>query len=498
MSVDTNKKRGFKLPSAYTIPFTLITLVTAWLIPPGWIYGEPTGVSLALNSSYNQSLEQHQDEIDKNPNFTTVTSILVYADDPIHLNTYVVQALDELGLDYTNVGSDMARFEDGLINEGPWDLVVFANDVSPPPNTVFDVLDNYVQNGGRLIMHTFYMDNISDHRLWDSLGVNYIGTIVVSPGEKAAPMYWWDSSHPVFTVPETVPEFQKLVNPLVTEWPVQFGVAPLPGYEPLAGYTENLTQENASLVIGNDGYTVFRGFVDFINNEDLDTDGKPDGVELWVNLISNVLMAVRPPGSFDKLVPNNNATGQPGDLTLDWEGSLDAASYEYCYDTTNDDACEGSWTSTTNTSASITGLDNETTYYWQVRAVNTGGTTYANNDTWWNFTTIEAAPGTFSKTSPTNGATNQPTSMSLSWGSSAGADSYEYCYDLVDNSTCDAAWTNVGAVISAAVNGLVYNTSYYWQVRAVNTAATTEANSGAWWNFRTRRAFFVFLPVVLR
>ena len=48
---------------------------------------------------------------------------------------------------------------------------------------------------------------------------------------------------------------------------------------------------------------------------------------------------------------------------------------------------------------------------------------------YWVFTTGDA-PGAFNKTSPVDAATNQPTSLTLSWGTSAGATGYEYCYDI--------------------------------------------------------------------
>ena len=72
--------------------------------------------------------------------------------------------------------------------------------------------------------------------------------------------------------------------------------------------------------------------------------------------------------------------------------------YEYCLDTTNDNACSGTWMSTgTSTSARLGGLSGETTYYWHVRATNAGGTAYANgaSTTFWNFTIQAAAPGAF-------------------------------------------------------------------------------------------------------
>ena len=43
----------------------------------------------------------------------------------------------------------------------------------------------------------------------------------------------------------------------------------------------------------------------------------------------------------------------------------------------------------------------------------------------------------------------------------------------------------VGADTSAALSRLSADTTYYWQVRAVNPAGATEADSGARWDFTT-------------
>jgi hypothetical protein len=73
--------------------------------------------------------------------------------------------------------------------------------------------------------------------------------------------------------------------------------------------------------------------------------------------------------------------------TLTWGASSDATSYEYCYDTTNNDSCDTSWISAGgSTSVGLSGLTNNRTYYWQVRAINADGTTEADGGTWWTFT----------------------------------------------------------------------------------------------------------------
>jgi PKD repeat protein len=105
---------------------------------------------------------------------------------------------------------------------------------------------------------------------------------------------------------------------------------------------------------------------------------------------------------------------------------------------------------------------------------------------WTNVTPCAAPPGAFNKSSPANGTAGQPTNPTLVWGSSSGAANYEYCLDTTDNNTCDSAWTNIGNTTSKTLSGLNNGTQYYWQVRARNTAGTTDANAGAWWSFTTQ------------
>ena len=83
----------------------------------------------------------------------------------------------------------------------------------------------------------------------------------------------------------------------------------------------------------------------------------------------------------------DGAPGRPKLLTLSWDPSGGAASYEYCIDTNVNSGCDGSWSST-GTSRSVTlVLTGKRTYEWQVRALNSDGTTYANSGTSWTFKT---------------------------------------------------------------------------------------------------------------
>jgi hypothetical protein len=209
------------------------------------------------------------------------------------------------------------------------------------------------------------------------------------------------------------------------------------------------------------------------------------------------------PGEFDRLTPLNGAINQSTSPTLTWEISAGATSYEYCYDTTDDNACSAWIDNGISTSKALSGLTTGITYYWHVRAINAGDTVYANGTAtaFWSFTTLPNPPAAFGKISPTNGVINQSISPILTWSASTGAVSYEYCYDTTDDDAC-SLWINNGAATSKALSGLTNGTTYYWQVRAINPGGTTYANTNTWWSFTTvpdtPPTFSLFLPLVLR
>ncbi|MEY4175671.1 MAG: hypothetical protein RI900_2836, partial [Actinomycetota bacterium] len=119
------------------------------------------------------------------------------------------------------------------------------------------------------------------------------------------------------------------------------------------------------------------------------TDGT--GASASASLSINVVVTVPAPGAFSKTSPAFTATGRAkSGLLLTWAASAGATRYEYCIDTTNDNACGATWINVgTATSVVLGRLTGLTTYYWQVRAVNSGGITYSNNSTFWRFTTAK-------------------------------------------------------------------------------------------------------------
>ena len=91
------------------------------------------------------------------------------------------------------------------------------------------------------------------------------------------------------------------------------------------------------------------------------------------------------PGPFSKSSPANGATNQNKSVKLTWGASTGASSYEVCLSTSS--TCTSSTSVGAATSATAN-VSSKKTYWWQVRAKNTvGTTTLANGGTAWSFKT---------------------------------------------------------------------------------------------------------------
>jgi hypothetical protein len=226
--------------------------------------------------------------------------------------------------------------------------------------------------------------------------------------------------------------------------------------------------------------------------------GSYSGMQMLSVSIVNLQQSTMPPAAFNKASPANISAGEIPTLTLRWEASSGATSYEYCIDDSSNNTCNTSWISTgANTNAFLTGLTTGN-HSWQVRAANSHGSLEANGGIWWNFTVVPPKmlylplaykpvppPGAFNKTTPANAATNQSTNPTLRWSTSSSTTGYEYCYDTINNGTCDSTWVSNATSTSVPLSGLSPSTSYYWQARANNAGGSTYANAGAWWSFTT-------------
>jgi hypothetical protein len=131
--------------------------------------------------------------------------------------------------------------------------------------------------------------------------------------------------------------------------------------------------------------------VGYHNDITIDAENLP--VVAYSDYFNNSLNLYRRPVILDKGKPNSLAKSSPPDtytlstteVHLEWDGVPNADSYSYCIALIT--GTYVSWVSTgTARNAVLTNLTSKTTYHWQVRATNTGGTTLSSS-TFWKFTT---------------------------------------------------------------------------------------------------------------
>ena len=67
---------------------------------------------------------------------------------------------------------------------------------------IFDSLNAYVEDGGRLILHTWVVEFDPGHPLWARLGFSLRESVFDVPRS----VHWWQPEHPAFTFPEIAPE----------------------------------------------------------------------------------------------------------------------------------------------------------------------------------------------------------------------------------------------------------------------------------------------------
>jgi len=176
--------------------------------------------------------------------------------------------------------------------------------------------------------------------------------------------------------------------------------------------------------------------------------------------------------------PSNNARDiATGSITLKWESKESDLTYRIEFD--------GKTYTTKNKSYTVSANERGKTYSWKVVAVNEFGKE-TTSETYSFATQSNRAPNTPSNPSPSNNATNQPLTITLSWTCSdpdGDAVTYDVYFDTKANPT-KVSTSQSGRTLNRS--NLSYGTTYYWKVVAKDSkGATTE---GPEWRFTTQSA----------
>lgn len=189
------------------------------------------------------------------------------------LESSVALAANELGIPYM-IHETISYFNRSLYEQA-WKLVV----IDAPWGFAADYLDDfewYVDSGGRLLMNWYHMTATPSHTLYPKLGINYAGDLA-----DPTPVYMWDFDHPVFNIP------------------LEYGASNYSGprdygstgdllqvYDnatALAGITAAPEDSKATLVLRNDGKTLYNSYLTSQYSADTDDSTYEDRLEVWIN-----------------------------------------------------------------------------------------------------------------------------------------------------------------------------------------------------------------------
>ena len=220
-----------------------------------------------------------------------------------------------------------------------------------------------------------------------------------------------------------------------------------------------------------------------ISSADTDTNlpatGLADGtykvyaIDAAGNISSASSNSVTVATTYNLPAPNNfSASGTSNTVTLSWNSVTGALSYTLYWDNVSGiDSSDNRITPISTDNYTHSGLDNGTTYYYKVAAVDSSGT-MSTLSSEVNASTPLPAPDNLSA----SGANN---TITLTWNSVSGATSYTLYWDNVsgiDNSdTPITSITNDNYTHSNMDNGSIY----YYKVAAVNSSGTGTLSSVA-------------------
>lgn len=193
------------------------------------------------------------------------------------------------------------------------------------------------------------------------------------------------------------------------------------------------------------------------------------------------------PSAPTLVYPDNNSTDIPLNVVLRWRKAARASNYQLQLLTGpnfNTLLLNDSSLTANDTVKQMTGLMLNVRYQWRVRAINYAGASGWTSRNFRTCTTL-VAPVLIS---PENGATQQPTILTLQWHKSDSTGGY-HCQVATDvgfgSGTLVVDDSTIINDTTKEISGLENNVTYYWRVRAYNLGSGAASNWTSAWSFTT-------------
>lgn len=132
-------------------------------------------------------------------------NVLVYENtDEYGIGMWIQDALDGMGIKYTQTGSYSGRFMEYLNSGKSYDLIIVGAEAKDRISGEFwDVINTRLtRDKAALIAEIWYLDTEANGPIYNILsgcGIRY-----QKDYDVADSIYWWDSTHPIFNEPNTV------------------------------------------------------------------------------------------------------------------------------------------------------------------------------------------------------------------------------------------------------------------------------------------------------
>jgi hypothetical protein len=200
-------------------------------------------------------------------------------------------------------------------------------------------------------------------------------------------------------------------------------------------------------------------------------------------------------GSPVLLSPPDNANNQPFTVFFEWNPVVDADKYTiHIADNPDFSPITYGMSGITNTHYLQPGLQPNTTYYWKVQAENEFGAGEFSEV--FSLTTSPRGAAVPLLISPTFGAEQVETDVTLVWSESERADFYHLQVDTKEDFSSPMVDLDTLTSTSYELTGLLNNQKYYWHVSAINDSGETKFSELG--NFTTKILAPSEAPILLR